>query len=821
MERQEQDGQWENLASTTDSTHLDDTTQPNVPYRYRVQHRNQYGGSTWAESETVTLINAPGQPTGLTAELDGNDMSLSWTAPQDGPIAGYHVQHRSGDTDWQDLASTTAAMHRHASVAADVEHRYQVRGHNSAGHGPWSDEASATRITAPEAPESVTAETSGSDVIIRWTVPEDNHNDAYDVRHQEGDGDWTVLASTGKDDRSHLHQAPTVDVTHHYQVRSRNGAGESDWSGEASAILLTPPGTPTGLTAAVNGEDIAVSWTAPSRGLVDGYDLQHRIQGTEDWEQVQVETAEYTHTAPTQDVHHEYRVRTRNPAGESGWTETATARILNPPQPPTGLTAVVQGHDILVTWTAPETGVTGGYHLQHRQQGEEEWTQLETDGTTHTHEDPLADVFHEYRVRSHNEVGESGWTGTATARRINPPTAPTELTASVDDSDITIRWTAPEAGIVDGYDVQHRQQGTEDWTEETTTETSFVHTAPTADVIHEYQVRSRNQSGTSRWAEPVTATRHTGAQPPEGIQYQPFSVGFVRVYWTASVSEGVNRYDIRKRVDGGAWAQTRLKRRHKATMMEYGENDLLHEYQVRSLKRGADGEWIEGAWSETLTLDMTVPAGAVPKVRLNLEGNTGVRLHWDHPAGGQPPWYEVYRVQKNQDGDTISSLSWHTYGSRRTMLFDSGNNASNRNYEFQVIPVSAIHERGPFDEDNPKTITVPAPQTYGNLAPAWFQVKMLDNRTALLTWTHPTEKASRVNGYRIYRTAYSPGDTSRVDYGGILVTNTGNTDTSFIDSSMQTGQTYVYGVAARRDSTTGVSMPSRASYARAWNDPEE
>ena len=140
------------------------------------------------------------------------------------------------------------------------------------------------------------------------------------------------------------------------------------------------------------------------------------------------------------------------------------------------------------------------------------------------------------------------------------------------------------------YDLQHRVQGTGDWTQVTVSYTSHTHTDPAKDVFHEYQVRSRNEAGTSHWTPVVTATQHTGPQPPESIQHQPFPTGFLRVYWNASTSDSVNRYDIRQRVDGGEWTETKLTRRHKAAAMQYGEDDLLHEYQVRPLRRGVDGE---------------------------------------------------------------------------------------------------------------------------------------------------------------------------------------------------------------------------------------
>ena len=112
VERQEQNGQWQYLADTTGNTHSDTTAEANVPYRYRVQHRNAHGGSAWTRSDPVTLVLVPGSPTGLTAAASGNNNVLTWTAPDSPFIDGYRIRHRSGGGEWSILASDLAGKRR-------------------------------------------------------------------------------------------------------------------------------------------------------------------------------------------------------------------------------------------------------------------------------------------------------------------------------------------------------------------------------------------------------------------------------------------------------------------------------------------------------------------------------------------------------------------------------------------------------------------------------------------------------------------------------------------------------------------------------------
>ena len=148
IERQQQNGEWTTLAGTTETSHADETARSDVSYRYRVQHRNQYGGSTWTESGPVIRISLPGSPTGLTATADGNDNVLTWTAPDSPFIDGYRVRHRIDGGQWNTIAGGLAggaAGYRHSGAPADVTNEYAVQAHNSRGSGPWSDPASASQ----------------------------------------------------------------------------------------------------------------------------------------------------------------------------------------------------------------------------------------------------------------------------------------------------------------------------------------------------------------------------------------------------------------------------------------------------------------------------------------------------------------------------------------------------------------------------------------------------------------------------------------------------------------------------------------------------
>ena len=234
VERQPQDGQWAHLADATATSHDDATAADNATYAYRVQHRNDHGGSTWSESDAVTLVVAPSAPTSVSATASGSDNVLTWTAPDSPFIDGYRVRHRTGDGDWASLADNIAAdtvTHTHQDAAADVTHHYAVRAHNSAGNGPWSDTASTGRVTPPVAPTGVNAALSDDDIVLTWTRPSSVHVDGYTVRHQAGaDQEFVASERLAGTATSYTIADITGDTLYTLAVRAHNSGGDGPWS---------------------------------------------------------------------------------------------------------------------------------------------------------------------------------------------------------------------------------------------------------------------------------------------------------------------------------------------------------------------------------------------------------------------------------------------------------------------------------------------------------------------------------------------------------------------------------------------------------------
>ena len=332
VQRRKGDEEWRDLEGTSGlvlaASHVDNTAESDVSYIYRVQSRTTDGGSAWTESEPVIMVSLPGKPAGLTANVDGNDNVLAWTAPDSPFIDGYRVRHHTGDSAWSILAGNLATgtlTHRHTNAEPDVTHHYGVQAYNAAGDGPWSETASTGRVTPPLAPGALSAAVDGNDIVLTWERPPTVHVDSYTVRHEAG-GESTLTTLPGSETSHRLTNAPG-NTLHRFTVRAENSGGQSPWSGPAEITRVLTPPTPTGVAAEAGDLNIVVSWTAVA-GPLDGYQVRRRSAGQEEWSAAEIGAGltSFTHEGSREGVTYEYQVRAHNQAGPGPLVRTRPSR---------------------------------------------------------------------------------------------------------------------------------------------------------------------------------------------------------------------------------------------------------------------------------------------------------------------------------------------------------------------------------------------------------------------------------------------------------------------------------------------------------------
>ena len=111
----------------------------------------------------------PGAPTGLTASGGSGQVSLAWGAPS-GTVSSYNVYRGLTPGSESLLApGVPSASYTDTAVAASTTYYYEVAAVNSAGTGPFSNEASATTAAPPPTPPTASFTKSCNGAVCSFT----------------------------------------------------------------------------------------------------------------------------------------------------------------------------------------------------------------------------------------------------------------------------------------------------------------------------------------------------------------------------------------------------------------------------------------------------------------------------------------------------------------------------------------------------------------------------------------------------------------------------------------------------------------------------
>ena len=149
------------IAGSADTTYTDDTVEPDKRYVYRIKAINEHGEvsemSDWVRANTPA-VPVPDKPTGLSAVVSHDAVTLTWDDPQDDAITGYVILRRdreihpqgtfvtiTGDTGSADTTYTDD------TVEPDRQYVYRIKAINE--HGEVSEISHWVRAYTPAAPD--------------------------------------------------------------------------------------------------------------------------------------------------------------------------------------------------------------------------------------------------------------------------------------------------------------------------------------------------------------------------------------------------------------------------------------------------------------------------------------------------------------------------------------------------------------------------------------------------------------------------------------------------------------------------------------------
>ncbi len=423
--------------------------------------------------------------------------------------------------------------------------------------------------------------------------------------------------------------------------------------GTPSLKPVINPAAPTVPLLNVGNDELSVEWTAPDDcgSTITEYHVQHKLS-TADWPtDDSTDTDTIAHTATNHVItglanaqSYDVRVRAVNKAGAGDWsppaTETPDGTL---PTAPTTFMLEVGDEMLTATWEAPTNlGASGNidrYEVQYRKTGAPagEWSNpisvdLTADppytyritGLTNGTEYEVQ-VYAVSEITAHYPEERNGNSAIDTATPVTTPSAPTALTLSPGNTQLSASWSAPTntgGSAVTAYHLRYRTGGGA-WTEISSgigTSTQHIITGLTNGSTYEVQARAVNAQGNGSWSASETVTAANVSMAPTALTLNPGN-SQLSASWTAPTDTGgsaVTAYHLRYRTGGGAWTEISsgigTSTQHTITGLM---NSTTYEVQARAKNTQGNSTW---SASQTATLPIIgtrVPVGTVAFVILS------------------------------------------------------------------------------------------------------------------------------------------------------------------------------------------------------------
>jgi len=549
-------GGWQTFADGVSATTTATVTGlvNGTSYVFRITPVTAYGpGAQSLMSAAVTPVTVPTVP-GAPFGVRGDSLvSLSWTAPVDDggtPVTDYVVQYRVNQTGttWQTFADGVSAG-TSATVTGltnGTSYVFRVLAVNAAGNSAASGESVAvTPLTLAGAVQGLAVVPGNGQLAVTWAAPLTTggapvSDYVIQYRPDVAGAVWTTFSDGTSAVPGTTVTGLTNGTRYIVRVAAVNPVGIGPFVESAATAPFTVPGAPTGVAGTVGDGRVNLTWTAPAAtggSPVTDYLVEYRLNaaGSTSWTSFPRSPSTATSAVVTPLVNGQsyvFRVTAINAAGSG--TPSAASAVLTPvtvPGAPTGVVATAGDSQATLSWAPPAS--TGGspitdYVVEYKRLSDANWTTFArspstTPGVLVT---GLTNGFnYEFRVTAKNAQGlgtPSAKSNGVTVRGL--PGAPTGVTGTRGDSQVTVTWTAPTnnggAAITD-YLVEYRLLRNTTWTpvvRPASTATSAVVTGLVNGNNYAFRVTARNVVGLGpASAESAGVTVYGTPSAPTGL----------------------------------------------------------------------------------------------------------------------------------------------------------------------------------------------------------------------------------------------------------------------------------------------------------------
>ncbi len=796
---------WGDISGSDDetTTHTVDNLTNGTQYAFEIRAVNAIGNSDASATVTATpTLAIPDAPTGLTATAGNAQVTLTWTNPTNAStLTSIQVRYKAtadlpfnDNTDtWTDLAAT-ATTYTATSLTNGTGYTFAVRATNTAGNSTAATATATPTLPAPAAPTGLSAAAGDTQVTLNWTDPQNTSITKYQVRYGAGStvpatANWEDITGSGATTISHDVTGLTNGTQYAFEIRAVNATGNSD----ASATVTATPTAPTPVrTLTFTFSDDGSTTTIAASGSLDmsGFrevgdtvpeDIRYiKIDDTENW-------AFHPSSLDNTPSKRYDQLPDFNITGRT--TYTGTTSIDSAQNYSNDFT--IRFNTFRKYMVVDTASLNGDIYSPAGKNVTFSGTVLGTFGDN------------DFSI----ELGIGNQKIVYTATPPPAPAAPTNLSASAGDTEVTLNWANPNDSSITKYQFRQAQGATVPdstaWTDITgsgATTTSHKVTGLTNTTQYAFQIRAVNANGDSDASGAVTATPALAvpAAPTEfsataGNAQASLSwtlptnasvIGDVQVRWKATADLPFN-----DATDTWTGLSNGTATSYIATGLTNGTG---YTFEVRATNTAGNGA------AATATATPAMPPAA-PTGLAATAGDTTVTLNWTNPNDSN---ITIYQLRYGAGATVPATATWGDIAGTTSHTVTGLTNGTQ--YAFEIRAVNA-GGTGPASE---QVVLRPGPP----LQPSGFRV-VGGNAQVTLSWDDPPSDTT-ITRYQLRHkvgTSFSDSDTWSD------IANSGPTITTHTVTGLTNGATWAFQIRAVNAAGAGPASETLTMLPRASN----
>jgi fibronectin type 3 domain-containing protein len=385
-------------------------------------------------------------------------------------------------------------------------------------------------FNVPPAPTNVSASAADAHVRVSWNaVTGAQSYNVYRVDSQTG-----AYTKVGTSTTASYTETVARVGTYYYRISAVSTDGFESARSAPTAAAVTGPSAPTNVSASVADAQVTVSWTAVTEAK--SYNVYRSDSQTGTYTKVGASTtASYVDTVARAGTYY-YKMGAVGASGfESAHSVSTTVTVAGPPAP-TNVTTSAADTQVTVSWTTVTEAESYNVYRSDSQTGT--YTKVGASTSSPYTETVGAMGTYYYKVSAISASGFESAPSTPTAVAVAGPPAPTGVSASVADAQVTVSWNAVTGAS--SYNVYRSDSQTGTYTKlGAPTTASYVDTI-TATGTYYYKVSAMSASDfESALSTPTTVM--AGPAVPTNITASAADAQ-VTVSWTAVT--GASSYNV-------------------------------------------------------------------------------------------------------------------------------------------------------------------------------------------------------------------------------------------------------------------------------------